>query len=170
LQINLYLLTEAQNKKSIGTLESFLGTYALLTKFFNMPNVANDTLVHYVKKYCAKITVLNTNKKDAFGIYEVKKLWYGLLEIDGEFENWSKLKLRTFMLAIFQHKTCCRFSDTQNILIENIKYNKDYFKILVQKSKTDQSAKGEFVYLTKVCNAKMDAHLLFLQIHSSHGI
>jgi hypothetical protein len=161
LHINLYLLTEAQNKKSFGSLESFLEAYAFLTKFFNMPNVATDTVVNDVKKFCAKVTVQKTNKKDAFGIDEVRKLWFGSLKNDGDFEKWSKLKLRTFVLAIFQHKTFCRFSDTQNILLENVQFNTGYFKILVQKSKTDQSAKGEYVYLTKVSYAKMDAHLLF---------
>jgi hypothetical protein len=158
--INLYLLHEAQNSKTFGSLESFLDAYSFLTKFFHMQNVANDALVNDVKKFCSKVTVIKTNKKEAFGIEEVTQLWSGLLKLHGEIETWPKLLLRTFMLAIFQHKTFCRFSDAQNILLRHIQFDTEYFKILIVKSKTDQIAKGQYVYLSKPVNANMDSHLL----------
>jgi hypothetical protein len=64
------------------------------------------------------------------------------------------------MLAVFQHKTFCRFSDAQKIRLKDVIYDVDYFKMLIVSSKTDQCGKGEFVYLPKVGSEIPDMHML----------
>jgi hypothetical protein len=161
LMINLFLIHEAQQAKTFGTIESFFDAYAFLAKIFRMENVTKDSVVEDVKKFVSKITVHKSNKKLSFGFKEVKILWNGMTKMYGELETWSKLNVRTFMLAIFQHKTFCRFSDVQKIKIDDVMFCNGYFKILISHSKTDQSGKGDYVFLAKNENCNMDAHLLF---------
>jgi hypothetical protein len=38
----------------------------------------------------------------------------------GNIEYWPRLSLRTFKLALFQHKTFCRFSDVANVKLNDL--------------------------------------------------
>jgi len=62
----------------------------------------------------------------------------------------AKLKtkdFRTFMMAVFQHKTFCCFSDLKNIKFEDLFHDVDLFKIHVKLSKTDQQGNGKWLLL-----------------------
>jgi|688.fasta_scaffold1496858_1 hypothetical protein len=61
--------------------------------------------VHEMKKFTEKACTRKTNKKLPFGTAEVKKLWDKIDHMHGTIENLSVKDLRTFMLAVFQHKT-----------------------------------------------------------------
>jgi hypothetical protein len=148
--LNLYMLTEAKNGKSTGFINSFLDAFAFLTKFFDMPNYAESHSVKAVKRFVEKSTLNITNVKTAFGTDEVRKLFDYNVKHFGPVDTWPKLLLRTFTLAVFQHKTFCRFSDVSKVKLDDILFHADYFKIHISSSKTDQAAKGDYVYVAKV--------------------
>jgi intein-encoded DNA endonuclease-like protein len=66
------MLTEAKNGKSTGYINSFLDAYAFLTKFFDMPNYAENNSVKAVKRFVEKSTSKISNVKTAFGSDEVR--------------------------------------------------------------------------------------------------
>jgi hypothetical protein len=158
--INLFLLKESQDGKSTGVIESFLDAYSFVVKFFGMQNHADVQCVTDVKKFIEKVTVRNSRTRAAFGSAEVRLLWDRLEQKNGPIENWSKIQLRTFTMAVFQHRTFCRFSDLEKIRLDDVLFDADYFKILIRCSKTDQSGKGSYVYVTKKCTGFRDAHML----------
>jgi hypothetical protein len=154
------MLKEAQNAKSIGVIASFLDAYSFVVKFFGMQNHAEIGSVSDIKKFVEKVTVRNSRTRAAFGSAEVRLLWDKLEKKHGPIEKWSKLQLRTFTMAVFQHRTFCRFSDLEKIRIDDVLFNADYFKIFIRCSKTDQAGKGSFVYVPKKCTGFRDAHML----------
>jgi integrase len=158
--LNLFLLKIAQDGKTTGFMDSFLDAYKFVVKFFDMPSYASDTVVQDVRKFVEKVTVRNSRTRVAFGSAEVRKLWDKMENDYGSVESWSKLRLRTFVMSVFQHKTFCRFSDLEKIKIEDVIFNADYFKVFIRYSKTDQSGHGTYVYLPKCTTGFKDAHML----------
>jgi hypothetical protein len=154
------MLAEAQKGKTTGAIVSFLDAYAFITKFFDMPNYSEDQSVKDVKRFVEKSTRTVTNVKNAFGAEEVRKLFDYNVRHFGPIDTWPKLLLRTFTLSVFQHKTFCRFSDVAKIKIDDVIFNADYFKIHISSSKTDQTAKGDFVYVAKSSSGFLDPHML----------
>ncbi len=61
-------------------------------------------------------------------------------------ENLSLKNLRTFKLAVFRHKTFCRFSDLQQITLGDVFHEVDYFKIHIGFTKTDQQDEGQWLF------------------------
>lgn len=109
-------------------------------------------------------------QKDAFGSDEIRRIWDKIDTELGGVQNLSSSDLRTFVLAVFQHKTFCRFSDVKQLKLKDILFNVDYFKVHIKYSKTDQGGLGQNVYLTCNTSHSRNAHMLmclFLQkIHS----
>jgi hypothetical protein len=123
------MLKEAQAGKSTGVIESFLDAYSFVVKIFSMPNHADVRSVSDIKKFIEKVTVRKSRTRAAFGSAEVRLLWDRLEKKNGPIENWSKMQLRTFTMAVFQHRTFCRFSDLEKIRLNDVLFNADYFKI-----------------------------------------
>jgi hypothetical protein len=164
--LNLYMLYAAQNGKTSGFVESFLAAWSFVARFFLCADHTKDPSVAVMKRFTDKACARKSNQKKPFGSEEVRKIWN---KIDAEHGGVHKLKFnefRTFMLAVFQHKTFCRFSDLQNVKLEDVFHNVDYFKIHVKYSKTDQNGKGQWLYLPKQSSTFRDAHMLMcLYIH-----
>jgi hypothetical protein len=154
------LIKEAQTCKSTGVVECFLDAYSFVVKFFDMPNHAMEHSVGQVKKFVEKVTVRNTKTRAAFGANEVRILWEKLCNKYGPIENWSKLQIRSFTLAIFQHSTFCRFSDINKIKMDDVLFHTDYFKVFIRCSKTDQAGNGSYVYVPKSRTGFRDPHML----------
>jgi integrase len=158
--INLFLIKEAQNSKTTGVIESFLDAYSFVMKFFEMPNHANVNSVTEIKRFVEKVTVRNTRTRAAFGAAEVRILWEKLTAKYGPIESRSKMQLRSFTLAIFQHSTFCRFSDVEKIKLDDVMFHTDYFKVYIRCSKTDQAGNGSYVYVPKANTGFRDPHML----------
>jgi hypothetical protein len=126
-----------------------------------MTDYSKERAVRDVLKYVEKVAVKNCNKKNAFGEAEVVKCYDSLVKKFGLLQNWSKLQLRTFVMAVFQFKTFWRFSDVQKIKLKNVQYDKEFFKFLISTSKTDQRGDGEFVYLTSSVNDTLNVFSIF---------
>jgi hypothetical protein len=158
--ICIFLLDELKKEKTVSTISATLDAYTFVVNFFDMRDCSKHKSVKDVMKFVEKAGVKNSNKKNAFGEAEVYLTYVKLVKKFGEIECWDKLLLRTFMLAVFQHKTFCRFSDAQKIRLKDVTYDIDHFKMLIVSSKTDQCGKGEFVYLPKVGYEIPDMHML----------
>ena len=164
--INLYMLFEAKNRKSVSFFEKFLNAWSFISKFFLCQDFTKDPVVADVRRFVEKLCPRNCNKKLPFGADEVRLVWDAIDKKMGGVQNLDKLDFRTFMLAVFQHKTFCRFSDAKNIRLEDVFHNVDYFKIHVRFSKTDQGGKGQWLYLDKHSSHYRDPHMLMcLYVH-----
>jgi hypothetical protein len=146
---------------TITVIHSYLDAYSFVLKFFDMVSVAECRSIHDVMKYIEKTGTRNCNQKAAFGESELLKTLNCYLSKFGPFEKWPLLESRTFILAMVQTITFCRYSEIQNVEINDVMFHPEYFKILIKKSKTDQQCKGEYVYLPKVDTCKIDCHMMF---------
>lgn len=158
--INVYQLKLAQDGKTFKNIESKLNALSFLYKFFLMPNFVLDKTVSDVKRFAKKVCRTTSNKKSSFGSAEIRKMWDSIEKDKGGIEKLSKTDLRTFCLAVFQHKTFCRYSDIKSIKLSDVIFDADFFKIFIQYSKTDQFGSGSYVYLPKSTAGFRDAHML----------
>jgi len=158
--INLYLLKLAQDGKTFSVIELFLGALSFTYKFFIMPNFVDDKTVCDTKKFVDKVCAHTDNKKQPFGSSEVRLVFDNLMRKVKSIEELSPVDLRTFVMAVLQHKTFCRFSDISKIKLDDMLFHTDYFKLRIRQSKTDQQAKGAWVYVPKQENGFLDAHML----------
>jgi len=158
--INLFQLYLAESGKSYQTIERILSSVAFIYRFFLVPNAVADPAVAEVKRFTKKACINRQNKKSAFGSAEIRKIWAALDEKKGGVEKLNCHDLRTFVMAVFQHKTFCRYSDLKSIKISDVQFHCDYFKILVRFSKTDQGGLGSYVYLAKPTSGSRDPHTL----------
>jgi len=158
--INLYILKLAQDGVSYSMVELFQQSLSFVYKFYLMPNFATDKTVLDTLKFAGKVCTHRSNKKAPFGSAEVRLVFDKLMSKYGRIENLSAVDLRTFVMAIVQHKTFCRFSDVSKIRLDDMIFHADYFKIHIKQSKTDQQGKGGWVYIPKDNSGFLDAHML----------
>ena len=171
--VNLFLLAQAQNGVSFGTIQSFLDSYAFVLKFYGVINFLDDPMVRTVKKFTEKTCARHTTVKSPFGSAEVRKMWDSIDEKYGSIENMPRKELRSFVMAVFQHQTFCRFSDIEKITLGDILHDVDYFKITSRYSKTDQGGEGQHVYLPKLSSPVRNAHMLmclYIEKMGFHGL
>jgi integrase len=163
---NLYLLKEAKTQKTVSFFQKFLDAWSFTARFFLCNDVTKDQAVQDIKRFVEKACPRKINKKYPFGVDEVRQLWDAIDSKRGGVNNLDQKELRSFMIAVFQHQTFCRFSDLKNIKLEDVFYDLDYFKIHVKYSKTDQGGKGQWLYLPKLSSDYRDPHaLMCLYIH-----
>jgi len=164
--LNLYLLTEVENGRSVCFFEKFLNAWSFVCRFFLCDDYTKNPTIADVKKFVEKTCPRSANKKEPFGAAEVRKLWDAIDAKKGGIQNLNMHELRTFMIAVFQHKTFCRFSEIRNIKLEDLFHDIDFFKIHLKFSKTDQGGKGQWLYLPKMSSGYRDPHMLMcLYIH-----
>lgn len=166
--VNLFLLHSAQAGKSIGYIERFTSALAFYSRFF-LISYGIDPTVSQVLKFLEKVCPKNTNVKEGFGALEVRKLWDSIDNTYGGVLKLTKIELRTFVMAIFQHKTFCRFSDIAGITLDDVIYNMDYFKVKISCSKTDQAGRGQEVFVVKSASLLRDPHQLMCVYLSAMG-
>jgi site-specific recombinase XerD len=157
--INLFLLHMAQKGKSYGYIERFLSALSFLYRFFLVHKTIEQEVLD-VKRFMEKVCPHVSKKKAEFGSMEVRQCWDKIDSKSGGIQNLSKLELRTFVMAVFQHKTFCRFNDISKIKLEDIIYHLDYFSVRICCSKTDQGGKGQSVFLAKSESVVRDPHML----------
>ena len=158
--VNLFILAQAQKGVSFGTIQAFLDSYSFVLQFYGVVNFLADPMVKTVKKFVEKTCVHRRNVKEPFGSTEVRAIWDALDKKFGGVEKFPRKELRSFMMAVFQHQTFCRFSDVEKIKLSDIIHDVDFFKITIRYSKTDQSGEGQHVYLPKSSSPFRNAHML----------
>jgi len=158
--VNLFMLYLAQKGRTFGVIESSLHALSFVYRFFLMPNILDDKSVADTKKFVEKVCPHVQNKKLPFGSAEVRAIFDHLLKKFGSLEKVPAAEFRTFCLAVFQHKSFCRFSDASTIKISDILFETDYFKIRISRSKTDQGGRGEWVFVPKNPHGFLDPHML----------
>jgi site-specific recombinase XerD len=164
--INLFMLQMAQKGKSYGFIERFTSALSFLYRFLLINNLIEKEVLD-IKKFMEKVCPHKNNKKDALGSSEVRKIWDSIDQKYGNVQNLNRNELRTFVMAVFQHKTFCRFSDLTVIKLEDIIHDVDYFKIKICCLKTDKGGKGQFVFIPKSSSPVRDPHMLMcLYLHS----
>jgi len=158
--VNLFLLNQAQDGVSYGKIQAFLDSLAFVLKFFGVRNFTDDPMVSVIKKFTQKTCEHLSNVKLPFGSAEVRAIWDSIDLKFGCFEKLPKKEMRSFMLAVFQHQTFCRFSDVEKITLSDVLHDVDYFKITIRYSKTDQGGEGQHVFLPKSSTPFRNAHML----------
>jgi len=158
--VNLYILKLAQDGSTISMVELFQQALSFLYKFYLMPNFAADKTVSDIVKFAGKVCEHRSNKKAPFGSAEVRQIFDKLMSKYKCLENLPAVELRTFVMAVLQHKTFCRFNEIAKLKLEDMLFHTDYFKIHIKQSKTDQQGKGDWVYVPKTTGGFLDAHML----------
>jgi hypothetical protein len=173
LSLNIFLLTLAQAGKSLAVIESNCNAITFCLKFFGLRDIVKTLPVEPVKSFIAKVCPRNTNLKAPFASAEVRKLW-NLIEC--KYKNLSAVpitELRTFVLAITQYSSFCRFSDLAVVKLSDICFDIDYFKIVIQYSKTDQAGSGQNAFILRSVDCVRDPHMLmclYLQRLDSYDV
>jgi site-specific recombinase XerD len=158
--LNLLLLSLAQEGKSIHSVESTITSISFCYRFYLQRDITQDVMLAATKKFVAKVCPTVSNLKSPFGSHEVRKLWDAL---DAKYDDICKMpfvELRTFVLAVIQYSSLCRFSDLAVVKLDDIVFQLDYFKICIQYSKTDQKGSGQSAFVLKSVDAVRDAHML----------
>ena len=123
--INLFLLHSGQAGKSYGYIERFTSAYSFFSRFL-LTGYGLDPVIEQVNKFLQKVCPKIANVKEAFGTVEVQKIWDKIDAKSVGIPGLTKIELRTFVMAVFQHKTFCRYSDLSVIKLDDILYNDDY--------------------------------------------
>jgi hypothetical protein len=113
--------------------------------------------------------VHRSNKKDALGSTEIRKIWDSIDRKSGDVTKLNRSELRTFVMAVFQHKTFCRFNDISVVKLDDIVHDVDYFTVKISCSKTDQAGKGQVAYVPKSASPIRDPHMLMCLYLSTMG-
>jgi hypothetical protein len=153
-------LDELKKGTTVTVINSIVDAYSFVMKFFGMMSVAEHRAFHDILKFVDKVGKRNFNKKCAYGKKEILETYHCYVRKFGDFENWPLLESRTFILAIVQTVTFCRYSEIQNVEIADIIFDPDYIKMLIKKSKTDQQSRCEYVNIPKSKNSPVDCHML----------
>jgi len=170
--LNDFQLRLARDGASLQTVEATVSAISFIYRFFLMPNSIEDKTVQDVSRFLRKVCRKPVNKKAAFGSKEVKIVWNFIETKKGGLCNLTLAEFRTFVMAVFQHKTFARFSDVKVIQLRHVFYDLDFFKILIPVSKTDQAGSGAWVYLTRSVGGARCAHrllCLYLNVFHRHS-
>ena len=167
--LNIYLLHLGQNGKSIGRIETFVAALSFFYKFYLIRADVVDLAVSPILRFLKKVCPRKSNKKAAFGSTQIRVMWDAINAKKGGIENLNPVELRTFVIAVFQHATFCRFSDISQLKLSDLFYDLDYFKVSIQFSKTDQTGIGQVAFLPKASSGVRDPHsLMCLYLSSVH--
>jgi len=136
-----------------------------------MPNYVSQPSVKDTLKFVAKVCAHPNRRKSALTSADIRRIWDKLLEKYGDYEKFPLFELRTFTMCLFQHTTFCRFSDVKNLKISNLLFDADYFKVTIEKSKTDQAGRGDYVFVPKLSTGFIDPHMLLcLYVQKLSGV
>jgi site-specific recombinase XerD len=165
--LNLCLFYMAQQGKSFGSIQRCLSAISFVFRFFHVTDIVQDPSVYELKRFLAKACPHIANKKQPFGSAEVRALWNKIAAQPGGFTALSQAELRTFVMIVIQHASFCRFSDLQNVTLNDLLFELDYFKIHIRYSKTDQNGIGQSAFVPKIRDSEHDPHklmCLYLQL------
>jgi site-specific recombinase XerD len=171
--VNLFLLTQAQKGVTLSSIESKCAGISFCFRFFLVADIMSDPVIAPVKKFVFKVCPKRSNMKAPFGAVEVRKMWN---KLESKYSNLSKIpivELRSFVMAVTQYSTFCRFSDLSVVKLDDVVFNIDYFKIVIQYSKTDQAGHGQESFILRSADSPRDAHMLmcvYLQRLDSYNV
>ena len=157
---NIYLLTVAQSGSSVGCIETIVLAMNFLYRFFLIGATIVDISVSAVLKFLEKTCPRNVHLRWGFGSVEVRKMWDTLEKRYNGIENLPLAQLHTFVMAVIQHASLCRFSDIAQLKLPDLFYDLDYLKIHIQLSKTNQNGIGQVAFIPKLSSSVRDPHSL----------
>ena len=163
-KLNGFLMTCGEDGKSFIVINDYVNSIKCMTKFLNY-EFPNDTLIrpmlNFMKKFCDK---KSTRLRYGYQKKDLLKLQRRITR-QGGLEKLSKVRLRSYMLLVFCYCTMSRFDCASRVKLENLEFFKDYVKIKISKSKTDQSGDGQDVFLVNLPElnvVKLLANYLFI--------
>ena len=84
--------------------------------------------------------------------------------------NLTNLELHTFVMAVMQHASFCRFADVAQLKLSDLFYDLDYFKVNIWYSKTDQQGVGQAAFIPRLDSGIRDPHnLMCLYLSKMHS-
>jgi site-specific recombinase XerD len=171
--LNLFLLHLAQAGKSIQSVENTLASISFFYRFYLLYDITADVMLSATKRFIGKVCPKSVNLKKPFGSTEVRQIWDHLDAKYSSIDMMPFVELRTFVLAVIQFSSFCRFSDLAVAKLDDVFFELDYFKIHIQYSKTDQGGHGQHAFVVKDCETTRDAHMLmciYLQRLDSYNV
>jgi site-specific recombinase XerD len=171
--LNVFLLSLAGKNASVASVEAKLNSISFCLRFFTTADITKDVIVEPVKKFVMKVCPKTSNLKAPFGAGEVRKLWNF---IENKYKDLSRVplvELRSFVLAVIQYHSFCRFSDLAVVKLSDVLFELDYFKVEIQYSKTDQAGTGQEAFILKSVDSIHDPHMLmclYLQVLDSYDV
>ena len=141
LKLEIFLIELCNEGKSLSAINSILDGVRFILSFLEYKNFDFTRLTKYLEKYCS------VNKLNRIGFQQnhIDKIWDKKEKIG--FKNFSDVNKRNFMMINFLYYTMCRFDDLRTLKCKHLEYENDIFTITIPKSKTDQQAHGQKVYL-----------------------
>jgi hypothetical protein len=173
MTLNVFLLYLAQIGKSIQVVENTLASISFVFRFYMLPDITKDPLLDATRRFVTKVCPKVSHLKAPFGSYEIGKLWDYVYKTYNSIMDMPFHELRTFVLAIVQFSSFCRFSDLSVVALDDLVFDVDYFKITIRVSKTDQAGSGQTAYVVKSAVKGNDAHMLmctYLQRLDSYSV
>lgn len=158
-QLGVFMLWCARNGKTATAINGYLEGIAFLYRFYLVPQITDMPVIHQLKRFVGKVCGYPKKRKDAFGAAEVRRIW-DEIDVQGGLQALDSVQLRTFMMAVFQHATFCRFSDLKGLQLDDLIFQTDMFKIHVGYSKTDQEGRGQWLIMPKSSSPYRDPHML----------
>jgi hypothetical protein len=163
---NLFMLSLAQKGITVAALDNKCNSVSFCFRFFMLRDITADPVIGPIKRFTLKVCPKSSNVKSPFGGTEVRKIWD---HIERKYSNLSQVpifELRTLVLTVMQYKSFCRFSDQAVVKLSDVIFDIDYFKIVIQYSKTDQNGSGQVAYVLKSVDRLRDPHMLMcLYLH-----
>jgi site-specific recombinase XerD len=171
--LNVFLLSLASKNFSVSAVENKLKSISFCFRFFMVPDITQDVVIEPIKRFVSKVCPKVTNLKKPFGAVEVRKMWNF---IEQKYINLSSVpivELRSLVLTVTQYHSFCRFADLAVVKLSDVVFDLDYFKIVIQYSKTDQIGEGQEAFVLKSADRLRDPHMLmclYLQRLDSYDV
>jgi len=139
-------------------------------RFYLIRQSVLDGSVQQILRFLEKSCNIVTNSKLPFGAREVRIMWDALEAKYGSVMAMPLPEIRTFMIAVFQHATFCRFSDLAQIKLSDLFFDLDFFKVKLRYSKTDQGGKGQWIYVPETGGPRSPHMLMCLFLCYVHPL
>ena len=159
--IEYYLLQLSEKDHSYSSIECYLDGIKFSSSFFGFTNQFSKSLSD-LRFFLKKVCKLNKSERKGLDKEMLDKIWKKVNN-SGGIKNLSALDLRTFMHINFSYHTLARYDCASQVKIGDLKFKNDHFEITIRKSKTDQAAEGQKVYLVsrnENCPMKMLCHYI----------
>ena len=145
-KLHSFLVTKAEEGFTFITIEAYYKSIKFFSQFLgyeHLSDVSTKNLMFFLQKVCKKN---KPPERKGFRKSDLETLYCNVSK-NGGLLSLTTLEKRSFMIILFCYCTMARFNCLKEIRLDNLFFFKDYVKICIPKSKTDQTGKGQYVFL-----------------------
>ena len=134
--LELCMLSLVEDGKTVQVIENMTKSLVFAANFLGCTFSSSEKRVKNALKFVRKICAQSNKEKEGLESKDITTLWENI-EKAGGLTSLSLAELRTFVMAVFCHQTLCRFSCASEIQLSHLYYDRDFFRVNIQFSKTD---------------------------------